>query len=90
MPKPAKYLARGNLKTCLDYMFTHWTASNEEYLSIIHHIRGNYYAVVNDIFLDNDLNVPEVEGSRVMLRTTLTELKTLCTYYHASQMQLPI
>lgn len=90
MAKPAKYLIRGTLKVCLNYMFTHWAVSHEQYLSIIHHDRGKYYAVVNDHFLNDDLNVPEVDGSRVILRTTIKELKTICTYYQSIQIELPI
>lgn len=90
MAKPAKYLTRGTLKVCINYMFTHWAANPQQYLSIIHHDRGNYYGVVTDGFLENDLNVPEVEGSRLLLRTTFKELKILCTYYQTTQMELTL
>lgn len=90
MTNPAKYLIRGTLKVCLNYMFTHWAVSKEEYLSIIHHKRGHYYAVVNDYFLDNDQNIPEVDGTRLIVRTTIKELKIICTYYTATQTELQI
>ena len=71
-------------------MFTHWTNLRVEYLSIIYHERGKYYCVVNDEFLSQDEYIPSVENTRLMIRVTLKELKSLCTYYHHAQTRLEI
>ena len=90
MTRQQKYLTKGTLKHCLNFMFSHWRLSPDKYLSILAHEPGRYHAVVNDDFLNNDQQVPEMEGSRLMLRVTIAELTTLCTYYKSVQMELPI
>lgn len=90
MPRARQYIIRGSLTKCIDHMFTHWTNLRVEYLSIIYHDRGKYYCVVNDEFLSQDTYEPEVEGTRLVLRATLKELKKLCTYYHHTQTELGV
>ena len=71
-------------------MLSNWSAIHSEYLSIIYHERGKYYCVVNDEFLSQDEYIPSVEHTRLMIRVTLKELKTLCTYYSYTQTSLEI
>lgn len=75
---------------CVDHMLIHWRANNDPYLSIIHHQRGKYYCVVNDEFLDLNEPEPEPEGTRLVLRITLKELKSLCTYHANTQIEMII
>ena len=88
MPPRRQYLIRGSVPKCIDHMLIHWRANNDQYLSIIHHERGKYYAVVNDAFLSQDKNTPDETGCRVMLRCTFKELKKLCTYYRNTQTEM--
>ena len=90
MPHRRHYLIRGSIPVCVDHMLTHWRANNDHYLSIIHHDRGKYYCVVNDHFLNLNEPEPGPEGSRLMLRCTLNELKKLCTYYHNTLTEMQI
>lgn len=69
-------------------MLIHWRANTDHYLTIVHHDRAKYYAVVNDAFLNQDKNTPEETGCRVMLRCTLKELKKLCSYYRNTQTEM--
>lgn len=78
------------MTVCIDYMLKHWRVSDYGFLSIIHQPRTKAYAVVNEEFLQLNEPEPGEDGTRIMLRCTLKELKKLCTYYHNTQTKMSI
>lgn len=71
-------------------MLVHWRVNDNPNLSIVHHERAKYYAVVDDAFLNQDQITPGETGCRLLLRCTLKELKILCSYTKNAQTELKI